>query len=98
MIRANNRIAMEDVASLWAAIYVSGTEIHIDRNWIGLQDASNATNWAFANVVADLASSFPGVAGGFSSGGASSAIANGSSQVAGSSQDIFVTENEIEGG
>jgi hypothetical protein len=94
----NNRVAMEDVASLWASIYVSGTEIHIDRNWIGLQDASNASNWASANVVADLASSFPGVAGGLGGSGGTAAVANGGIQVAGSSQDIFITENEIEGG
>ncbi len=95
---ADNRIAMEDVANQWASVYASGTEIHIDRNWIGLQDASNATNWASANVVADLASSLPGIAGGFGSSTGVAAVANGGIQVAGSSQDIFITENEIEGG
>jgi Family of unknown function (DUF6519) len=95
---ANNRIAMEDVASQWASVYVSGTELHIDHNWVGLQDASNATNWASATVVADLASSLSAAAGGFGGGEGAAAVANGGIQVAGSSQDIFITENEIEGG
>ena len=67
---ANNRIAMEDVASQWASVYASGTELHIDHNWVGLQDASNASNWASATVVADLASSLPAAAGGFGGTGA----------------------------
>ena len=36
----DNRIFMEDVASLWPALYVSGAEISIERNWIGLQDTA----------------------------------------------------------
>jgi hypothetical protein len=94
---ANNRIAMEDVASQWASVYASGTELHIDHNWVGLQDASNATNWASAIVVADLASSLPKAAGGFG-GTAATPGANGGIQIAGGSQDVFVSDNEIEGG
>ena len=94
---ANNRIAMEDVASQWASVYASGTELHIDHNWVGLQDASNATNWASATVVADLASSLPTAAGGFGGTGATPG-ANGGIHIAGGSQDVFVIDNEIEGG
>lgn len=94
---ANNRIAMEDVASQWASVYASGTELHIDHNWVGLQDASNATNWASATVVADLASSLPTAAGGFGDTGATPG-ANGGIHIAGGSQDVFVSDNEIEGG
>jgi Family of unknown function (DUF6519) len=94
---ANNRIAMEDVASQWASVYASGTELHIDHNWVGLQDAPNATNWASATVVADLASSLPKAAGGFGGTGAILG-ANGGIHIAGGSQDVFVSDNEIEGG
>ena len=94
---ANNRIAMEDVASQWTSVYVSGTELHIDHNWVGLQDASNATNWASATVVADLASSSPAAAGGFGGAGATPG-ANGGIHIAGGSKDVFVSDNEIEGG
>jgi hypothetical protein len=94
---ANNRIAIEDVPSQWASVYASGTELHIDHNWVGLQDASNATNWASATVVADLASSLPAAAGGFGGTGATPG-ANGGIHIAGGSQDVFVIENEIEGG
>ena len=94
---ANNRIATEDVASQWASVYASGTELHIDHNWVGLQDASNATNWASATVVADLASSLPAAAGGFGDTGATPG-ANGGIHIAGGSQDVFVSDNEIEGG
>jgi hypothetical protein len=88
---SGNRIAMADVAGLWPAVYVRGTEIHIERNWIGLQDASNALNWIPAVVAEDL-----DLSGGLSS--APSPAANGGIQIAGSSQDVFITENEIEGG
>ena len=94
---ASNRIAMEDVASQWASVYASGTELHIDHNWVGLQDASNAANWASATVVADLASSLPAAAGGFGGTGATPGT-NGGIHIAGGSQDVFVNDNEIEGG
>ena len=94
---AHNRIAMEDVASQWASVYASGTELHIDHNWVGLQDASNAANWASATVVTDLASSLPAAAGGFGGTGATPG-ANGGIHIAGGSQDVFVSDNEIEGG
>jgi hypothetical protein len=89
---SNNRIAMEDVSSLWASVYVCGTEIHIDHNWIGLQDASNADEWIPASVVSDVNSGFNPTSA------PTTPLANGGIQIAGTSQDVFVVENEIEGG
>ena len=40
-----NRVAMKNVRSLWPAIYASGSEIHIDRNWVGIQSAANVREW-----------------------------------------------------
>ena len=49
-----NRIAMADVRSLWPAVSVSGNEIHIEHNWVGLQDAALARAWLPASVIGDL--------------------------------------------
>lgn len=49
-----NRIAMEDVQSQWPAVWVSGQEIHIDRNWVGIQTANNLAEWLPASVANDL--------------------------------------------
>jgi len=53
----DNRVAMQDVASTWPAIYVSGQEIHIDRNFIGIQSAAVLREWLPASVASDLDSS-----------------------------------------
>ncbi len=88
----NNRIAIADVLSQWAAVYVSGTEIRIEDNWIGLQDASNASDWMPSSVVADLSD-------GFNSGNAPAIpLANGGIHIGGGSTDVSVLDNEIEGG
>ena len=86
-----NRIAIEDTPSQWAAVYVSGTEIHIEDNWIGLQDAANASDWMPSSVVADLPNGFTGSA-------PSTATANGGIHIGGGSTDVFIVNNEIEGG
>jgi hypothetical protein len=110
-----NRIAMADVPSKWPAVWVSGIEIHIDRNWVGIQSAANNIEWLPASVAGDLsadtnaAGSSAGKAG---TAGTSETLATaalsvnlpgvarhpGGIQIAGPSQDVFVTENEIEGG
>ena len=36
----SNRIAMENVASRWPAVWVSGNEIRIVHNWLGIQSES----------------------------------------------------------
>lgn len=49
-----NRVAMKNVRSLWPAIYASGTEIHIDQNWVGVQSAANNLEWLPYTVTEDL--------------------------------------------
>ena len=86
---AGNRIAMKDVASSWAAIYARGTQMRIERNWIGLQDAPDILDWIPVTVATDLS---------LAAGTGGSPQANGGIQIAGSSQDVLVSENEIVGG
>ena len=88
----SNRIAMKDSSSQWASVYLSGNEIHFEKNWVGLEDAANATTWMPASVVGDLQSNFGQQPGGVS------LLANGGIQIAGGSTDVFVIDNEIEGG
>jgi len=86
-----NRVAMADVRSLWPAVSVSGNEIRIEHNWVGLQDAVMARAWLPASVLSDLPARFQPEQ-------ASLPLASGGIQIAGPSQDVFVIENEIEGG
>ena len=97
-----NRVAMEDMRSLWPAVSVSGREIHIEHNWVGLQDAAMARTWLPASVIGDLP---PGLQPELTAADAAAtafltklALALAGIQIAGPSQDIFVVENEIEGG
>jgi hypothetical protein len=53
----DNRVAMQDVASTWPAIYVSGQEIHIDRNFVGIQSAAILRQWLPSSVSNDLTTS-----------------------------------------
>jgi hypothetical protein len=110
-----NRIAMANVPSKWPAVWVSGIEIHIDRNWVGIQSAANNIEWLPASVAGDL------IADANAAGSSAAAVGTAGStdkldeaalfiniskvahhqggiQIAGPSQDVFVTENEIEGG
>jgi hypothetical protein len=118
---ADNRIAMKDLPSLWPAVYVSGKEIHIERNWIGVQGTAADTEWLPTSVDNDLnpvtkqiASSEAAASGAATNSSSSSInaevnanissaatpVANtpGGIQIAGPSRDVFVIENEIEGG
>lgn len=130
-----NRVVMKNVRSLWPAIYASGTEIHIDRNWVGIQSATTAGEWLPATVTDDLsgattdntAASAPRVA---AASPVSEAVAGidtadeetvaarefvdssdltlvtvttvatrpGGIQIGGPSTDVYILENEIEGG
>jgi hypothetical protein len=49
-----NRIAMENVPSQWPAVWVTGAEIHIDGNWVGIQSQASIAEWLPAVVGADL--------------------------------------------
>jgi hypothetical protein len=88
----NNRIAMKDVLSQWASVYLCGTEIHFEKNWIGLEDASNASDWMPVNLVNDLSGNFN------SANAPATPLANGGVHVAGGATDVYILDNEIEGG
>jgi Family of unknown function (DUF6519) len=96
-----NRIAMENIASRWPAVWVSGTEIRIVHNWLGIQTRAMDLEWLPATVQRDIASE-P-----HSSGTGSTDIVGlvamnpGGIQIAGTStgaatRDVFVNENEID--
>ena len=109
-----NRVAMANVLSMWPAVWVSGVEIHIDRNWVGIQSAANIVEWLPASAAGDLAADANAAGsstGTFGTAGSSDKLNEaalfvnlptirhpGGIQIAGPSEDVFVTENEIEGG
>jgi hypothetical protein len=82
----SNRIAMRNVFSQWAAVYLSGLEIRFRQNWVGLLSAANSAKWLPVEMAQDLA------------GLTTTKGAPGGVQIAGGSKDIFIVENEIEGG
>jgi hypothetical protein len=93
----SNRVAMQDVPSVWPAVWVSGIELRILRNWFGIQGAATNLLWLPAIVVLDLAAD----AGNSVTGAAAvnkKGLHPGGIQIAGPSRDVFVLENEIEGG
>ena len=87
-------IAMRDVLSGSAAVYVSGQEIHVNRNWVGPITAGILP----AIVIADLSTTVVGPKLSASSGAIVMAKAPCGIQIAGISRDIYVRYNEIEGG
>jgi hypothetical protein len=94
-----NRIAMEDIASRWPAVWVSGTEIRVVHNWLGLQTGTLDLEWLPATVQRDIASE-PHSSGAGSIAGAV-AMNPGGIQIAGTStgaatRDVFINENEID--
>ena len=120
-----NRVAMKNVRSLWPAIYASGAEIHIDRNWVGIQSPLNDREWLPATVNGDLSGAMLGTqASNAQAAPATAATAADTSatareffnlsalsyvsvlvalhpggiQVGGTSTDVYILENEIEGG
>ena len=120
-----NRVAMKDVRSLWPAIYASGAEIHIDRNWVGIQSLASVREWLPVTVTGDLSGAtlgtqasnqFTTVAGTpaamdttvttreffnaseLSFIAVSLALHPGGIQIGGPSTDVYILENEIEGG
>ena len=87
---AENRILMKDVAGLWPAIYVSGSEITIEGNWIGLEDNSDSANFATAQLISDLPSNF--------TASSSAPVANSGIQIGGYSTGVYIIGNAIENG
>ncbi len=89
----SNRIAMKDVFSQWPGVYLSGVELRFRHNWVGLFRAT--PEWLPAEMARDV--------GGYAASRAASAVkkglgAPGGVQIAGASKDVFMIENEIEGG
>ena len=113
-----NRVAMKNVRSLWPAIYASGTEIHIEQNWVGIQSAASVREWLSFTVDEDLSGTTSvGTASGAAAAEGSSVVTRefmdtsglslfsvevavhpGGIQIGGPSKDVYVVENEIEGG
>jgi hypothetical protein len=114
-----NRIAMENVASQWPAVWVAGKEIHIDGNWVGIQSAASIAEWLPSIVGGDLnAQQNPSGAAAahatlktISRSASSDALFNaavvtpagvalhpGGIQIAARAHDVYVVENEIDGG
>jgi hypothetical protein len=50
----DNRILMGDVRNLWPSIYVSGIEMHLDRNYVGIQGLATMREWLPTPVTGDL--------------------------------------------
>jgi len=87
---ADSRIAMQEIeGGGWPAVYARGTQMRIEDNWIGLQDAPDVLDWIPATVASDLS---------LAAGTGGSPTANGGIQIAGGSQDVTISENEIAGG
>lgn len=94
-----NRVAMQDVRTQWPAVWVSGAEMRILRNWVGIQNTSTQLEWLPTTVYADLSTDAV-------SGGTNTTVPvpgklpmhPGGIQIAGLSRDVFVLENEIEEG
>jgi Family of unknown function (DUF6519) len=95
----NNRIAMENVAGRWPAVWVSGNEIRIVHNRLGIQSETADLEWLPAIVRSDIAKEAP--SGGAALTGFANFVAPGGIQIGGTStgaatRDVFVVENEID--
>ncbi len=83
----HNRIAMENVRSTWPAVQVSGADIHIERNWVGLLNL-DARNYVPSSVASDLAAQ--------NRLQTNALLAPGGIQIAGPSKNVFILENNIQ--
>lgn len=101
----SNRVAMKNVTSRWPAVWVSGREIRLVHNWVGLRSKAADLEWLPATVQADLSGlSAPAVTTTAATTAVSGALplGTGGIQIAGTSAgaatiDVFVIENEIDG-
>ena len=96
----SNRIAMKNVAGSWPAVWVSGTEIRITHNWLGIQSQAVDLEWLPGTVQSDIAKESQSVGTGLTS--VASFQATGGIQIGGMSggaatRDVFIIENEIDG-
>jgi len=99
-----NRIAMQNVRSMWPAVWVSGTEMRIVHNWLGMQNMTASrlkgavpdSEWLPVTVTGDLQADAKTGGANLSSTGGNVPVHPGGIQVAGPSRDVFVVENEID--
>ena len=93
----DNRVLMQNVGSLWPSVYVSGTEMHVDRNYVGVQSVSSTREWLPVGIVDDLTTT--SAAQGSKGITYSTAVEHlGGIMIAGPSKGVYVCENQIEGG
>jgi hypothetical protein len=91
-----NRVAMANVRSKWPAVWVSGIEIRLVHNWVGIQSAIANREWLPISVQTDLKADSQIDAATFASAIGAVSLNPGGIQIAGPSSDVFVVENEIE--
>jgi hypothetical protein len=86
------RLAMENVNSTYAAVWMSGENIVFARNWVGLQITKNIETYLPAVVAADLGSQGPSLNSG------ENTRHPGGIQIGGNSSNVQIIENQIVGG
>jgi DNA-binding Lrp family transcriptional regulator len=89
---AENHIAMKDVESKWAAVYLSGDEISFERNRVSLRKGGDLVDRG-SDVTQENTTDRT-----LATDGQAIALAPGGIQIAGPSQNLYVRENDIVGG
>jgi hypothetical protein len=90
------RLAMENVKSTYAAVWMSGENIVFARNWVGLQTEGNVTDYLPSSVAGDLLTDAKNSGGGLNYD--ENPIHPGGIQIGGNSTDVEVVDNQIVGG
>ena len=88
----NTRVAMENVRAKWPAVWISGRELRVARNWLGIQSATVNREWLPVTVARDLGAT----AATLSAAGAVP-LHPGGIQIAGPAIDVLIEDNEIDG-
>jgi len=91
-----NRVAMEDVTSQWPAVWVSGQEIRVVHNWVGIRSKLADREWLPATVTQDLATGPNTAAAAAATQARTVPLHPGGIQIGGPATDVFVVENEID--
>jgi hypothetical protein len=91
-----NRVAMENVASQWPAVWVSGREIRVVHNWVGIQGKAANREWLPASVAQDLAAGPGTAAAAAASAPKTVPLHPGGIQIAGPATDVGVDDNVID--
>jgi hypothetical protein len=92
----SNRIAMANVRSKWPAVWISGIEMRLVHNWVGVQSSVADREWLPVSVQTDLAADSKSTSATFTTAPGAVSLNPGGIQIAGPSSDVFVLENEIE--